>query len=288
MVEAEPVVSSVLVQAIPVDGEIVPEEKQLDPRDGGSIMARRKRLAMLLVVACITIAAVTIGIMVWAQARSTAQQGTTSTTAEKFYQSLPSYAKESIHLLGSPQRLAYLWVTTADQFPQQVAPEDEATRLFRMMQRFALATLWHASDGVDSFDPTASECLWFYNVACVDGSTVDHLGPIGTGGTIPREVALLTSLTELTLNQNQRASTIPTELGLLTRLAVLNLGRNQLTSTIPTELGRLSLLEQLWVDENLLVGTFPTAMCRLPNYDSTSPRVDCAEVSCTCCIGCGS
>jgi hypothetical protein len=255
---------------------------------------------------------------------------------EKFYQSLPAYTKGSLQVSSPPQSEAYNWVTTIDQYPEQVAPKDEATRLFRMTQRFALATLLYSSDGVGGIDPTASECDWFDNVTCGEGSRVDVLGVIGTGGTIPREIALLSSLTSLSLDQNQRTSTIPTELGLLSGLTLLSLGRNQLTSTIPTELGRLtsltylglystqltssiptelgllteleslylqqnrlgstiptelgrlSLLQHLWLDGNQLVGIFPTALCQYPKYESGSPKVDCAAVSCTCCFGCNS
>jgi hypothetical protein len=41
------------------------------------------------------------------------------------------------------------------------------------------------------------------------------------------------------------------------------------------------------LDNNSLTGTFPSTMCQF-NYDSIYyPDVDCAEVSCSCCPGCG-
>jgi Leucine-rich repeat (LRR) protein len=285
----------------------------------------------------------------------------TTVTAEEFRQSLPQHTVESLQDTSSPQYGAYEWVTTTDQVPRDVAPSDKATTLFRMTQRFALATLLYSMNLASLVKSTISECHWS-NVTCTADSRVTTLALEGNGGTVPREVGLLTGLTSLVidgnypesyltstiptelgqltgllylsifygeltsmiptelgllfqlaslilswnqltssiptelgqlvglthldLSSNQLSSPIPTELGYLTGLTLLDLWRNQLTSTIPTELGRLSALEYLWLVENRLTGTFPAAICQFSHCDSTSPRVDCAEVACRCCFNC--
>ncbi|KAJ3248152.1 hypothetical protein HDU77_008235 [Chytriomyces hyalinus] len=82
-------------------------------------------------------------------------------------------------------------------------------------------------------------------------------------GTIPTELARLTSLTFLILADNQLTGTIPTELGLLTRLTYIMLHNNRLTGTIPTEFGRLTDLEELGLRDNQLTGTIPTEFGQL-------------------------
>jgi hypothetical protein len=103
-----------------------------------------------------------------------------------------------------------------------------------MTQRFALATLLYSINVSSSVSATSSECDWFLYIDWTADSRIVSLGgPGGKGGTIPREVGLLTELTSLYFYENQLTSTLPTELGLLTGLTSLYLYFNQLTSAIP-------------------------------------------------------
>jgi hypothetical protein len=201
-----------------------------------------------------------------------------------FRSSLPPYTTESLQNTSSPQYRAYEWVTEIDQVPQDVAPDNEEERLLRMMQRFALATLFNSINQTGSAKSNVSECEWPY-VICTDNTRVSSLEPDGNGGTIPREIGLLTALNDLYFYDNQLTSTLPTELGLLTGLTSLYLYFNQLTSAIPTELGLLTNLRNLQLSNNQLTGTFPSDMCQF-SFDAFSLDVDCSEVVCTCCPDC--
>ena len=78
-----------------------------------------------------------------------------------------------------------------------------------------------------------------------------------TGGTIPTELGLLSTLEFLELQESQLEGPIPSELGILTSLVGLYLMRNVLTNSIPSELGAISTLQTLWLHGNQLSGTIP-------------------------------
>ena len=79
---------------------------------------------------------------------------------------------------------------------------------------------------------------------------------------------------------NALTGPIPSELGELSQLTSLWMSRNRLTGTIPPEIGQLINLEGTWFFSNDLNGTMPQAVC--DNIDSP-PRVDCENVTCSCC-----
>ena len=85
----------------------------------------------------------------------------------------------------------------------------------------------------------------------------------GLIGTLPTELALLLSLTQLQLGSNQISGTLPTELGALTGLTVLNVKSNALSGTVPSQLGRLSQLQSFKLSANSLSGTLPTHLALL-------------------------
>jgi Leucine rich repeat len=232
-----------------------------------------------------------------------------ATMEERLNALLSERTLASLKNASSPQSRAYEWATEADQVPGRDAPHDDETRIFRMTQRFALATLFY-SLGLDNWvGSTVSECNWGRSaggqVKCNDATQVVALNPNGAGrvpSSIPREIVLLSNLayldlrgnsltssiptelgqlsalTHLDLDRNSLTSSIPTELGQLTALKHLTLYHNSLASSIPTELGRLSKLQTLWLDVNHLTGTFPSALCSVGDID-----LDCREVTCRCC-----
>lgn len=80
-------------------------------------------------------------------------------------------------------------------------------------------------------------------------------------GTIPTELALLTSLTRLELQHNAFHGSIPWQISLLSKqLTQLKLNNNALTGTLPTLLGQLTQLSWFLVNENDLTGTLPTEL----------------------------
>jgi Leucine-rich repeat (LRR) protein len=226
--------------------------------------------ALLLVV--VVIVGVVVGVSMITRPRPTTPSPSPSPTQsrepttpspeaiETFRQSLPAYITESLKDTNSAQYRAYKWVTESDQIPEVVAPDDEETRLFRMTQRFALATVFYSINKGNQVKSTISECEWDQQVKCTVNSSAASVAPEGFGGTLPREIGLLTSLTDIDLYWYKGlTSTIPTELGLLTRLSFLRLGaHDDLTSAIPTELGRLTRLTLLSIAGTSINSTIPT------------------------------
>ncbi|KAJ3069387.1 hypothetical protein HDU98_007516 [Podochytrium sp. JEL0797] len=83
-----------------------------------------------------------------------------------------------------------------------------------------------------------------------------------TNGSIPTEIGLITSLTNLELDENTGSPVgpFPTEIGMLTNLITLSVAAN-LSGVIPTEIGHLTKLESLTVtkaDFSALGQTLPT------------------------------
>jgi hypothetical protein len=220
-------------------------------------------------------------------------------TPVAFHQSLPPCTIKSLQNSSSPQYRAYEWVTKTDQF----VPDNEGTRLFRMTQRFALATFFYSLNVPDRVNSALSECEWpdadwplavnctsdskiLYMEACDCGAPAPAYGTIPcelgllttlvsiwfTGSpiftsTIPTELGRLTGLADLDLQGGQLTSSIPTELGLLTGLTSLDLA-SQLTSSIPTELALLTGLTHLQLGGNQLTSTIPTELALLTGLGS--------------------
>ena len=99
----------------------------------------------------------------------------------------------------------------------------------------------------------------------VEGGRVTRVVLIGMGldGTIPAELAGLTALEYLQLNDNALTGGIPAELGSISSLVVLYLQDNMLSGGIPTELGDLSSLKRLYLMRNDLSGGIPTELGNL-------------------------
>jgi hypothetical protein len=183
--------------------------------------------------------------------------------------SLPNYTITALENTTSPQYKAFLWITSVE-----VPSWTEFEHLVRMTQRFALATLFYATNGGSSWlnkigwlDPSLSECSW-YGCICtgeVENPHSVNLSSNVLSGTLPREISLLTDLEEFILKNNQIDGAIPTDLGLLTKLEKLNLESNGLTGPIPTELGLLTNLTLLSLAVNALTDHIPTELGGLTN-----------------------
>ncbi|KAI3949446.1 hypothetical protein MKX01_000094 [Papaver californicum] len=86
-------------------------------------------------------------------------------------------------------------------------------------------------------------------------------------GVIPKELADLTSLTFLKLDQNFLTGPIPAFLGNLSLLETLSLGINSLSGTVPKELGNLRKLKILAFGSNNLSGSLPPELGSLTNLE---------------------
>jgi Leucine-rich repeat (LRR) protein len=191
-----------------------------------------------------------------------------SAAASDFYETLPNYTLTAMQNCSSSQYQAFSWATK----------EMDLSLDGRMTQRFALATLGF-STGADTksewkensgwLDSTINECSWF-GCMCNEAMSIValNLGYNLQGGTLPREVGLLSALTLLILSGNELTASIPTEISFLKNLSELDLYSNRLTGRLPSELGLLVELELLDVGENLITGTLPSELSLLPALSS--------------------
>jgi len=115
-----------------------------------------------------------------------------------------------------------------------------------------------------------SFCRW-HGVGCEAGEVTSiDLGGGGLGGSLPPQLASLTSLRTLNIDESRLSGTLPAELGKLPQLETLLLGGNPaLSGTLPASLqsagGLLSVLD---FSGSRLSGTLSGALIR------ASPRLD--------------
>lgn len=105
-------------------------------------------------------------------------------------------------------------------------------------------------------------CAWLgtsnYDMVTPVSNPNAHNGAAGRySGKLATDLALLTSLTELSFGGESLTGTIPTELGLLTNLKYMYLYSNHLTGTLPSQLGLLTALSYLYIYDNWLSGSIP-------------------------------
>ncbi|CAB9504698.1 Leucine Rich Repeat [Seminavis robusta] len=183
---------------------------------------------------------------------------------------LPSYTRQAIMDDNqSPQAKAYTWLLD-DPYLLDYTND-------RKVQRFALATLFYATNGPywtasqHWLDYEKNECQW-WNLAklpplgadaCTGGDNFNALALAGNQmqGSIPREVGLLSTLRALVLgDQDNLVGSIPMELWKLSGLAVLSLHRNKLTGTLPSKglLASHEAMVYMYLAGNQLIGTIPT------------------------------
>jgi Leucine-rich repeat (LRR) protein len=160
---------------------------------------------------------------------------------------------------SSPQSHALDWILT-DPYSSDGLSED------RLLQRFALATFYHSTNGdewsnreVGQWLNSTNECLWDGNV-CSPEFIVDGIDLIfdGLSGRIPIELSFLTQLKALELKINHLSGSLPSEFGLLTQLTAFLLCENAFTGSLPSEFGLLTQLTKLSLYDNLLTGSLPS------------------------------
>ncbi|KAL7519562.1 hypothetical protein ACHAWX_004320 [Stephanocyclus meneghinianus] len=198
--------------------------------------------------------------------------------------------------INSPQFHAYGWLV-----------EDSDGQGYddkRLYQRYALATLYFATGGVQwnnnkGWVTSVDECGWFGISGCgdADNEAVVSIELFGNNlvGPIPSEFFVYFSdLMVLNLAGNHLKGSIPTSVGALTSLNILELAENELTSHIPSELGKLTNLDHLFLQSNNLEGQMPFEVCNLRSSHTLTllwvdcngfpPRVQCRTTCCTTCF----
>lgn len=201
---------------------------------------------------------------------------------------------------GSPQSLAFQWLASSPDLLISFSGP-------RIIQRYALATIYFSTDGPRWSDSIgwlseANECSWFTTASQENCNAESlflnlNLGANDLTGVIPNELTMLTSLQSLTLSggptrflggiipsaigamtkltvldlqENSLFGGIPSELGDLKNLEVLNLSLNRLARAIPSDIGRLTLLKSLNLAMNDLTGVIPTSIQSLSQLEKLS------------------
>lgn len=132
----------------------------------------------------------------------------------------------------------------------------------------ALETLYNSTAGPQWTDKsgwlvTTTPCSW-YGVTCQSGHVTElDLQDNNLNGSLPSQLADLTSLERLLLLRNDLAGSIPTSLGSFGQLQELDLSENDLTGGIPSQLGSLAQLQRLRLSNNMLTGAIPSQVGNL-------------------------
>lgn len=205
---------------------------------------------------------------------------------------LPNYTIPALRNASSPQSKALHWLETTHS--NELIVNLTTTPNSRLLQRFALACLYYATNGFGwQFSrywlSEAHECDWWSHLeipgapssqrVCNDQQQYIALLLDNNilKGTVPPELALLTALQDISLvadsfgvsPQDKKTrflvGGIPTEYGLyLTNLRQLDISKNALSSSIPSEIGLLSnSLHSLRVLENNMTGSLPKQLAQL-------------------------
>ena len=195
---------------------------------------------------------------------------------DEFTRIFPDYTIRAIlQDRDSPQSLAYRFLH---------AEQAQNLSDWRILQRFALATLWHATGGptwkaksdwskTNWLDPGAHECSWFTYHArpCDADGQYLHLSLRyhNLTGQLPLELYLLTTLENVDFSRNPFVSnTIPTDIANLTKLESFIMADTHLYGTIPTEIGELhTSLDFLDLSNNMLSGSICSDIGRLTNIN---------------------
>ncbi|KAL3944451.1 MAG: hypothetical protein SGBAC_001479 [Bacillariaceae sp.] len=139
-----------------------------------------------------------------------------------------------------------------------------------LSERYALRVLYYSTAGDawlvndHNFNSTMNTCTWMNatqgnRLLCNDlGEVTDmFLNVAGLNGTIPSELGVLTSLSQLSLAKNNLSGTIPSSLGELKDMKFMQFALNSLSGRIPAAFERFTKLERFIMHVNQLTGTLP-------------------------------
>lgn len=155
---------------------------------------------------------------------------------------------------------------------------DVASDVDRLIQRYALASLYHhvvVTTGREEDRSPAElrdtwlkgdECDW-YGLDCQEGTHIVEKMMLDNDklkGTIPMDIGLLTSLTYLDLDGNALQGSVPTTIGLLANLTRIEFQNNDFNGgTVPPEIGDLTLLTHLDLSLNGFIQELPSELSTL-------------------------
>jgi len=143
----------------------------------------------------------------------------------------------------------------------------------RLTQAFALSALWYSTNGDgwiknEGWLSAQDECVWF-GITCQDTDLGGDLGveTVVSGidlrsnsliGTLPPDIALLRSLTNVGINANGYLSgRLPSSVGELQNVERFSVSDCSMTGSLPSEMSRMSRLSDFFCYRNQFVGPLP-------------------------------
>lgn len=187
------------------------------------------------------------------------QAPTASPTADPLLALLPRHTQFTIAEdtdLKGPQALAHFWLRDDPQFWSY---SDD-----RLKQRFALATLYFASDG-DNWTHQGGKGM--ETVLLPGNQPPVEINKEGWLDYQAHECDWFSMYTNGTICNSQQ------------EIVILDLQMNELAGTVPEELELLASVQTIRLHDNQLTGTVPDAVCQIPNVDL---QFDCSRTLCGC------
>jgi hypothetical protein len=198
--------------------------------------------------------------------------------------------QEELDTAGSPQHLAYHWVTSLDD-PSLllVRPTRDTHQLNQvLLEAYALAVLYYGGNGYLTYtdDQDASKrhewktstnwlrptpvCHW-YGIDCEDEldagedqrHQIVHLNMTHNNvkGALPKELMVLSDLRTIDFNNCGLTGTLPEALlEHMGQLEYLHLQQNSLTGILPTTVGKMTSLRSIQLYKNKFEGSLPEEM----------------------------
>jgi len=203
---------------------------------------------------------------------------------------LPGDTQRDIQNGGSPQAIAFEWIVQDPHFTSYPG--------WRQVQRFALAVLYHATNGsrwrhnAHWLDYSVHECDWYtepsfghadffsttppYNDQYIPQYPTSDAFPCMSSSNNNNDTKILhvnssgstETVQHLWLDFNNLEGTLPPELFLLTNIKSLSLGLNPLVGTLSKEIGNFPILEALAIFNSGISGSLPNELGRLTKLQS--------------------
>ncbi|MHC0439215.1 hypothetical protein [Flavobacterium sp. 3-210] len=159
-----------------------------------------------------------------------------------------------------------------------IAARSVATADVSQTEKDALLAIYNNSGGTNWINKTG----WDFSTPVISWNNINKTGWYGvevTNGhitkldlsynnlvnTIPSEIALLSNLQILYLNNNKLSGNIPSQIEFLVNLQDIRLGFNQLNGTFPLEILKLNNLKYLSLTRNAFTGNIPSDIKLLNN-----------------------
>jgi Leucine-rich repeat (LRR) protein len=193
------------------------------------------------------------------------------TTVQDYYMALfPAHTISDLENPDSPQSNAFKWLLADEVNLPSLSDE-------RIKQRFALATLYFATNGdmwvvnKNWLNYSVDECDWYTQPYFAESGTPAHVA-IGylqdffpSSEPTPSTCRIDGIFQHLWLDHDNLVGTLPLELYMLTFLETLSLGANHLQGTMSSLVGQLTALQGLVIRNQENAGHIPTEIGILTN-----------------------